>query len=494
MVEAEGSCGLWESIRRYDTIYHTMTKNKDSRSIFPKKLKRALVWMAVGIATCTLILISGVSAYDAYYENRVYPGVVIDGVSFAGKTRDEVRDYWEKQNIPFSQAVFEFKYENTVATVSGELLNLGYDATLSATQAYAIGRSGNWSRDLMTKFFRGDVHLTPYFRWKTDLIDAAVTELTNQINIPVEEALFRFENGKVTEFRQSKEGRAVEPEETVQRFTSAVQALPHAPQYHIVINVPVYPIKPNVSTEQVNDYGIKELIGTGYSEFHGSIPGRIHNVALAASRLNGVLIPPGETFSFNKTIGDISAATGYQSAYIIKDGRTVLGDGGGVCQVSTTIFRAAMDAGLPIVERHAHAYRVHYYEEAGYKAGIDATVFSPSVDFKFTNDTPSYILIQTKTDTKNLTLTFELYGTRDGRESSITNHVVGGQIAPPPPLYQDDPTLPVGTEKQVDWAAWGAKASFDYTVNRNGETLQQQTFVSNYRPWQAVYLKGTAGQ
>ena len=156
------------------------------------------------------------------------------------------------------------------------------------------------------------------------------------------------------------------------------------------------------------------------------------------------------------------------------------------------MFRAALNAGLPIKERQAHAYRVHYYEEAGYKAGIDATVFSPSVDLKITNNTPAHILIQTKTDIKNLSLTFELYGTSDGRSSQITEHVVGKEIAPPPPLYQDDPTLKVGVVKQVDWSAWGAKASFRYTVTRGQETLEDTTFTSNYRPWQAVYLRGMA--
>ena len=132
------------------------------------------------------------------------------------------------------------------------------------------------------------------------------------------------------------------------------------------------------------------------------------------------------------------------------------------------MFRAALATGLPIQERQAHAYRVHYYEEAGYKAGIDATVFSPSVDLKIKNDTPAYILIQTKTDLKNVSLTVELYGTSDGRNAKITNHVVGAEIAPPPPLYQDDPTLKVGVVKQVDWAAWGSQG----IVSLYGHTRQ----------------------
>src|SRR3989344_778584 len=453
---------------------------------------RSWFWTGIaGIVLCTIITAVSLSAFDAYYEGKVYPNVHIDGMAIGGKTPEEVNAYWQNQNIPFAQAQLELKFEQEVATISGAALDLGYDATLSATQAYAVGRSGRFLQDLTTKFFRGKVLLTPYFRWKSDIVSQTIDELASRIDIPVEEALFQFEKGRVTAFRASKEGRAVQKEESLARFEEAVKALPRAPTNYIVINLPVYTIKPTATTDKVNTFGIKELIGRGYSEFTGSIPGRVHNIALAASRLNGILIPPGETFSFNGAVGDISAATGYQSAYIIKEGRTVLGDGGGVCQVSTTLFRAALAAGLPIVERHAHAYRVKYYELAGFKPGLDATVFSPTVDFKFKNDTLAHILIQTKTDTKNQTLTFELYGTHDGRSSEINNHKVWAATSPPPPLYQDDPTLKTGETKQVDWAAWGAKASFDYRVTRGNEVLQDTTFVSNFRAWQAVYLKGT---
>lgn len=447
----------------------------------------------VGTAFLVIFLLVGIYwiSFDRIYANKVYPHVTIDHIPFGGKTKEEVQAYWQSQNTPFEKATFEFRFDSYIATVSGSMLDLGYDATLSATQAYAVGRSGHFFRDTLSKFFGTSQSLSTYFRWKSDIIDTTIKQLSDQIDIPVQDALFQFENGKVTAFKASSNGRRVNTQETLKHFKQAVDSLPHAPSFFLVINVPVDTILPLITTDKVNSFGIKERIGRGYSEFHGSIPGRIHNVALAAARINGTLIAPGGTFSFNDTLGDISAATGYQSAYIIKEGHTVLGDGGGVCQVSTTMFRAALDAGLPILERHAHAYRVHYYEDAGYKAGIDATVFSPTVDLKIKNDTPAYILIQTKTDIQNVSLTFELFGTLDGRKAKITDHVVSGESAPPPALFQDDPTLAKGVVKQVDWSAWGANASFHYIVTRNSETLQDTKFISNYRPWQAVYLKGT---
>lgn len=446
----------------------------------------------IGACIAGLVSYASLAAYDAAYKGRVYPSVAINGTRFGGETPKEVQSFWMKKNEPFEEASFTFVFENHIATVSGSDLGLGYDATLSATQAYVVGRSGNVFSDLLAKFSPNPITLTPLFRFREDVFNETMDTLKERINIPVQDALFEFRGGKVTAFRPSKEGREVNIEETQKRFRDAVTELPTATSRLIVIQLPIQAVKPSLTTDRVNAFGIKELIGKGYSEFAHSIPGRIHNVNLAAAKIHGLLIKPGDTFSFNDALGDVSAATGFQSAYVIKEGRTVLGDGGGVCQVSTTLFRAALAAGLPIIERRAHAYRVAYYEQGGYKAGLDATVFAPSVDLKIKNDTPGYILIQAKTDTKNMTLSFELYGTNDGRKAEILNHVVGGITPPPPDLYQDDPTLPVGVAKQVDFAAWGAKASFQYKVTRGGEVLQDTTFLSNFRPWQAVYLRGTA--
>lgn len=318
----------------------------------------------------------------------------------------------------------------------------------------------------------------------------AVSNLSKGIERQPSNAAFLFTNGKVEEFRPGIDGIAVNKEGLKEKILMAYGDL--ASEKEVVIEVPVSRTPPAIKTSQVNDLGIKELLGRGESSYKHSIPNRVDNVALAASRVNGVLVPPGETFSFNGNLGDVSASTGFKSAYVISGGRTVLGDGGGVCQVSTTLFRAALNAGLPIVERRAHAYRVSYYEEDS-EPGIDATVFSPSPDFKFKNDTPGYLLIQSTVDSKNREMKYEIYGSSDGRKAEISKPKVWGQSPPPPALYQDDPTLPAGTTKQIDWAAWGAKVSFEYKVTRNGETIYQKTFDSIYRPWQAVYLRGTGG-
>lgn len=322
-------------------------------------------------------------------------------------------------------------------------------------------------------------------------IISKIADVSRKINRNPQNSVFIIENGSVTEFTPSQDGITVDEDKLVEEIKNYVIKLSNEDQKTFAFNIPVIKSAAKIKNEDVNDLGINTLLGKGVSYFKGSIANRIYNINLAQSKFKGVLVPPNEVFSFNEVLGDVSSYTGYKAAYVIMDGKTVLGDGGGVCQVSTTLFRAVLSAGLPIVERRAHAYRVGYYEQGSF-VGLDATVYSPTTDFKFKNDTANYILIQPTIDKNNYSLIFEIYGTNDGRIATTTKPIISSQIAPADDLYIDDPTLPPGNVKQTEHKAWGAKVSFNYHVERNGEVLIDQKFSSNYRPWQAVYLRGTA--
>jgi len=446
---------------------------------------------SIGLVILAVILLL---KFDNDYTNRIYPGVKISGVDVGGQTKSYVEKYFLDKNKQFKNLTITFSHNDAIATSSSRELEVGYNAKLLADQAYLLGRSGDIFSDLYLKTtsWKTSVNLSVSLSANDTKLDKVLHNLETSLNYPAQDALFSFQNNRVTAFRESKNGRQIDKNVIKNIFYQRLNSLISKNSFsnQLIIPVTTIVLKPKITTEEANKYGIKELIGIGTSTFYHSIPNRVFNVSLAASRINGTLVVPNETFSFNKALGDVSSFTGYRQAYIIKNGRTILGDGGGVCQVSTTLFRAALNAGLPITERWAHAYRVGYYEQDS-PAGIDATVYDPTNDLKIKNDTGHYILIQAVTDLDNLGLTFYLYGQKDGRVVTLTKPIIWGFTPAPPDLYQDDPNLPKGVVNQIDFAAGGAKASFDYKVEKAGQIIFQKTFFSNYQPWQAIYMRGT---
>lgn len=432
---------------------------------------------------------------DKKLGNKIYPNVYIDGQNFGKKTKEDVTKYFQNKNSELEkiQVILNYKDLET-ATFSGKTIHLAFDKKTPAVQAMEIGRSpfflARLYQQIITIFNLGRFSIKSTIAFDNAPVKDYLDYISDKYDEEPENALFKFENGKVAAFKIEKDGLEIKKDETIAQFeTDVLKNFDKTAQ--IMISIKDQIVKAEVTLASVNDFGIVEKIGEGRSNYSGSIPGRIHNLLLASSKLDGILIPKGETFSFNKTVGDISAETGYQPAYVIKNGQTVLGDGGGVCQVSTTLFRTVLNTGLPILERTAHTYRVHYYENDS-KPGFDATVFSPSVDFKFQNDTKAAILIQREVDKKNNLLTFIFYGKKDNRQVEISDAKLYDFRPAPEASFQDDPTLKKGITKQVDWAAPGTKAKFHYRVIKDNDIVIDRDFLSNYKAWRAVYLVGTA--
>ena len=253
--------------------------------------------------------------------------------------------------------------------------------------------------------------------------------------------------------------------------------------------------EPEVTDDRTGEsLGITELVYAETSYFYGSDPERVQNIAAASKRFHGLLIPPGATFSMSDALGNISLENGYAEALIIVGNQTIKGVGGGVCQVSTTLFRTAFFAGFPIVERHPHAYRVGYYEQKrdGSRdprlAGLDATVFVPIVDLRFTNDTPYWLLMETYMG--NFSLTWKFYSTKDGRSVEWQTSGLTNIVEAPEPLYRENPELEKDEIKQVDYEADGAFIRVDRTVYKDGSVYFTDVTSTQYRPWQAIFEYG----
>lgn len=459
---------------------------------------RHIVKAVFGI-TAFLLIITAISAgvYISMrlqeYQNKIYPHVSIDGVDVSGKTQQEALSLFEDRERKLKSVTIHADYNNQrIATFSADQTKLRTNAPDIVAQAFMLGRSPHLPTkikeqvELVLGWKRYELPLT--VQYETGIFDEFIQETSETYDTKPKDALFEFKDGKVTSFREDEKGLVIDQERFKNDMTKALEEVKQKPESKIIV-VRSKRIDPEVTLAKANQFGIEELIGEGESDYSGSSADRIYNLTLAASKFHGVLIPAGEEFSFNKIIGDISTSTGYRPSYIIKNGKTVLGDGGGVCQVSTTAFRAALHTGLPIVERHAHAYRVSYYENDA-KPGFDATIYTPDVDLRFKNDTNAHILVQTSIDKDNNMLYFRFYGKKDERRVELSEATVWDIAPPPPDRMEDDPNLPSGTVKQVDYAAWGAKSKFTYKVVKGDTITFEEEFYSSYRPWQAVFLVG----
>ncbi|HSQ27449.1 MAG TPA: VanW family protein [Anaerolineales bacterium] len=285
-------------------------------------------------------------------------------------------------------------------------------------------------------------------------------------------------------------GRQLKVESSLQRISEQMSAGVHTVELDVEV------VQPEVSDQTTGEQlGITEQVVAYTSYFRGSTADRMQNIKIAAANFHGLLVPPGAVFSMANVMGDVSLDNGYAEAWIIFGGRTIKGVGGGVCQVSTTLFRAAFFAGFPIVERYPHAYRVGYYEQTrtGYDtslAGLDATVFVPMVDFKFQNDTPYWLLMETYFNPTARSLTWKFYSTKDGRTVDWSTTGLQNIVEPPDPLYEENPELAKGVIKQVDWAVEGADVSVTRTVMRDGQVLNQDVFTTHYMPWRDIFQYG----
>ena len=279
-----------------------------------------------------------------------------------------------------------------------------------------------------------------------------------QINREPINAQLDFEDERIEMFSLSQEGIALQVEKSREEIDRAIfkkENYSDNPEKEITIEIEMITekVQPEITTESIDNMGITSLLATGESNFYGSTRNRKHNIAVGAGKFQGILIGPGDLFSFNKVLGNVGPREGYLPELVIKKGETVPEYGGGLCQVSTTTFRGAVLAGLEITERKNHAYAVKYYAPQG----TDATIYPPHPDLQFKNNTPAYILIQTKIEGNKLY--FDFYGSDDGRNVQMKGPVTYN--------WEED-----GSMKSV-WT--------QQVFDKNEELLFEKKFYSTYR-------------
>jgi vancomycin resistance protein YoaR len=312
-----------------------------------------------------------------------------------------------------------------------------------------------------------------------------ITTITDDLNQDARDARLEIENGRVVNFVESLEERILDEEQLIQDLHGAMTTDSNEPIQLILVITP-----PQITTSDVNDLGIDEILGFGTSSYRGSPTNRRANIQNGVDLLDGLLIAPGETFSLLKALSPFTYDNGYLPELVIKGDKIVPEIGGGLCQIGTTTFRATMNSGLPVTQRRNHSLVVSYYNDpSNGNPGTDATIYEPAPDFKFTNDTGRYVLFQAQnlTDTQELEFTF--WGTSDGRIGSYTPPVVSRWIPVGQTQYIETLDLEPG-EEECQGAHIGADASFVYSIVRSTGDVEETTYESHYRPLPRICLIG----
>ena len=322
-----------------------------------------------------------------------------------------------------------------------------------------------------------------------------LTQYANEFYRKPENARFYFDDNtqELVLVSPHVNGRELDVEATLAAFVAQVDTPNRS------VPLIVKDIEPTVHADATaEELGITELISEKVTWFYGSSDERKHNIARSAANFYGIVIAPYEEFSFNDYLGTISEDDGYTEGLIIVGGQTIKGIGGGVCQVSTTLYQTAFWSGFPITSRLEHGYWLSYYND-GEGPGMDATVYSPDedenplfeVDLKFINNTPYHLLLENYYSAENEALTFKFYSTSMGRTIEKDGPYFEN-VTEVPGSSQDrweiDEDLPAGTVKQIDWATEGVDAFVTRIVrNADGDVIEERTFASHYIPYPNTY-------
>lgn len=316
--------------------------------------------------------------------------------------------------------------------------------------------------------------------FRVDLVQQFLAEVAKQVDVAAQDAKFRLENGRVVEFQASRDGLAVDIAATFHGLRQEYLTLQRTEIPLVVVTAPA-----KVATGDLNDLGIRELLGVGRSNFKGSPKNRRHNIQAGVDSLNGILIAPEEEFSLLQALGAVDGEHGYLRELVIKGDRTTPEFGGGLCQIGTTTFRAALQSGLPITKRQNHSFRVRYYDPPG----MDATIYDPAPDFRFLNDTGYTILFLAAIEEDELVFSF--YGTKDGRVAEVPTKANILTTTPSGPVrYIETDELKPGEKRLVEKPAPGGTTVFTYKVTYPDGRTNEQVFKSLYRPWPETWLIG----
>ncbi len=467
-----------------------VTKQKLRKKKKNSKIKQANIFLASLVTVLLLAVIGGF--YYNYTINKkmsevvnidtIYNNIYINNIDIRGTTIEEAKNILNNTLLqPLHNKKLVFIYENKNWEISYSELQAGYNINDIVNQAYNIGRTGSLKEryDIVTELQEKPINLSLEYNFNKTILEDFIKKIALEINVEMKNSEFKRENGAFTGTTEQI-GKTLDTQDAIDRAVACISE-----QREETIELAVENILPKYTKEYYNK--MNNVIGTFSTIVSNPSPGGVANIKLASSKINDLLLYPGEVFSSLHCLGPITSVSGYIEAPIFVDGKLDNGIGGGVCQVSTTLYNAVMFAELEIVARQNHSRPVTYVDK-----GRDATLAGDYIDFKFKNTTEYPIYIESYVEGNILFV--NIYGDEihsPGRTLKFESSVVE-IIKPPAEKIVEDSTLPAGTRVVVSSAKTGEKVYVYKSIYENGNLLNRTHIsTSTYRATQAEVKVGT---
>ncbi len=439
-------------------------------------MRKLGVFLAVFLA---LGLFSGIGVELFLWRDRIYPKVAVAGLRVGGLTRPEAARLLASFREEYLSGEVVLRLGEKEWRVKRKDLGYHFDARTAAEQSFRVGRSGPWGERLRALFLawtRG-VGVPLETSLAREKARSFLQRLSAEYVLPPQEARLVVTESDEVRVIPGRPGRVLDVEAALR----ALEKLPFSssPRLDLVLR----PQPPQVQTEDVLALRIKGLLSSYTTYFDVRNTNRTYNIHVAADALDNCLVRPGEVFSFNRVVGPRSKEAGYKEALIIERDQFTPGLGGGVCQVSSTLYNAVLLAGLEVVERSNHTLPVGYVP-----LGRDATVAYGGRDLKFRNNTPGALLIKTKV--RGGSLTVKIFGDTSVKKD-VRLEVVVDEVLPPQTVVKEDPNLYVGKRVVEQQGAKGYRVRVYRVVRQDGRVTRELVSRDLYRPVPEIVRLGT---
>jgi vancomycin resistance protein YoaR len=436
-----------------------------------------------GLITVIVILIIAIfiTGGTALISQKVIrPNITISGIAVSGLSKSEaVKKLNNIYNEKIESSFISLKHEDKEWKINYKDLDYKYNIAETVEKAYAIGHTGDFLKQL-TETIKARFEALNFeleSSYNDEPVKQLISSIASEIDQEVVDATIKY-NGTTFSITDEKTGKSLNQEDTLSLITEQLHKVDVA-----VIELPVKVIDPSIKRADLEV--IQDKLGEFQTKFNAGDVDRSTNIRVATNSTNNVLVRPGEVFSVNETIGPRLAKFGYKDAKVIINNELVPGIGGGVCQVSSTLYNAVLLSNLKIIERKNHSLTLSYIG-----LGRDATISGDYIDFKFMNNTNYPIFIYG--EVVGSYVRFTIFGKNEhpGRKVEIKTEIV--KTIPPTIQIIQDPNLPAGTEIVEKAAYTGYVVKTKRIVYENGkEILREDLGTSNYRVVNGVKRVGT---